>query len=78
MLGLLIDQWDRSLRFASERLKLALEFVQVNAVLLEQGVDRVLDGLPLAQVANWLSLLAAFDVIFLAIAYMTFEYVVEG
>jgi len=38
----------------------------------------VLDGLPLGEVANWLGLLAAFDVIFLAIAYMTFDYVVEG
>jgi heme exporter protein B len=38
----------------------------------------VLDGLPLGEFVNWLGLLAAFDAIFLAIAFMTFEFVVEG
>ena len=38
----------------------------------------VLDGLPLAEVGNWLNLLVGFDIIFIAVAYMTFEYVVES
>jgi heme exporter protein B len=38
----------------------------------------VLDGLPLAGVGNWIQLLVGFDIIFIAVAYMTFEYVVES
>ena len=38
----------------------------------------ILDGLPLGDIRNWLGLLAGFDVIFLAIAYMTFDFVVES
>jgi heme exporter protein B len=37
----------------------------------------VLDGLALGEIARWLQLLAAFDVIFPAVAFMTFEYVVK-
>ena len=37
----------------------------------------ILDGLPLAEVQNWLSLLVAFDLIFLALAFMLFDYVME-
>ncbi len=37
----------------------------------------VLDGLPLADVARWLQLLVAFDAIFPAVAFMTFDYVVK-
>ena len=37
----------------------------------------VLDGIPLSELGNWLNLLIGFDVIFLALAYMTFDYVVE-
>ncbi len=36
-----------------------------------------LDGEPLSEMRNWLQLLIGFDVIFLAIALMTFDYVVE-
>lgn len=36
-----------------------------------------LDGTPLSEMRNWLQLLVGFDVIFLAIALMTFDYVVE-
>jgi heme exporter protein B len=37
----------------------------------------VLDGLPLADIARWLYLLIAFDLIFPAAAFMTFDYVVK-
>lgn len=37
----------------------------------------VLDGLPLADIARWLYLLLAFDLIFPAAAFMTFDYVVK-
>jgi heme exporter protein B len=37
----------------------------------------ILDGLPLSEIALWLQLLAAFDVIFPAVAFMTFDYVVK-
>ncbi len=36
-----------------------------------------LAGLPLADVAPWLNLLLAYDVIFIAISFMVFDYVVE-
>ena len=37
----------------------------------------VLDGLPMAEVQNWLSLLIAFDAIFLALSVILFDYVME-
>lgn len=37
----------------------------------------LLDGQPLAEMRNWLNLLVGFDVIFLTVSYMTFDYVVE-
>jgi heme exporter protein B len=37
----------------------------------------VLDGLPIADIARWLQLLGAFDIIFPAVAFMTFDYVVK-
>jgi heme exporter protein B len=37
----------------------------------------VLDGLPIADIARWLQLLIAFDIIFPAVAFMTFDYVVK-
>lgn len=36
-----------------------------------------LDGTPLSEMRNWMQLLAGFDVIFLALAFITFDYVVE-
>jgi len=48
--------------------------VIIAAVKLTAGL---LDGLPLGGMAHWLQLLAAFDAIFLAVAYVTFDYVVE-
>jgi heme exporter protein B len=37
----------------------------------------VLDGLPPSEIARWLQMLVAFDVIFPAVAFMTFDYVVK-
>ncbi len=37
----------------------------------------VLDRLPLAEVSHWLALLIAFDIIFIAISFILFEFVVE-
>jgi heme exporter protein B len=37
----------------------------------------ILDHLPFADVQNWFSLLVAFDLIFMALAFMLFDYVVE-
>jgi heme exporter protein B len=48
--------------------------VIIAAVKLTAGL---LDGVPLSEMAHWLRLLVAFDTIFLAMAYMTFDYVVE-
>jgi heme exporter protein B len=38
----------------------------------------ILDGVPLAELAHWLRFLVAFDIIFLVVSYLTFEFVVEG
>jgi len=48
--------------------------VLLSAVRLTAGI---LDNLPFEDVQNWLGLLVAFDLIFLAVSYMMFEYVVE-
>jgi len=48
--------------------------VIIAAVKLTAGL---LDGVSLSETMHWLRLLVAFDVIFLAVAYMTFDYVVE-
>jgi len=37
----------------------------------------ILDGLLFSEIAHWVRLLAVFDVVFLAISFMTFDYVVE-
>lgn len=37
----------------------------------------ILDGLPTSEIALWLQLLLAFDVIFPAVAFMTFDFVVK-
>jgi heme exporter protein B len=37
----------------------------------------ILDGRLFSEIAHWIRLLAVFDVIFLAISFMTFDYVVE-
>jgi len=49
--------------------------VVVSAVKLTAGI---LDGLPWASLTHWLRLLIGFDVIFVVLSYMTFDYVVES
>ncbi len=48
--------------------------VLLAAVRLTAGI---LDGVPFAEVQNWLGLLVAFDAIFMAASFMLFEYIVE-
>jgi heme exporter protein B len=49
--------------------------VLIAAVKLTGGV---LDGLAWSEMENWMRLLVSFDVIFLAVSYMGFDYVIEG
>jgi len=46
----------------------------IAAVKLTAGL---LDGQALADMANWMQLLVAFDIILVAVSYMTFDYVIE-
>ena len=48
--------------------------VLISAVKLTGGF---LDNIPLSENINWLQLLVVFDVVFIALAFMTFDYVVE-
>jgi heme exporter protein B len=48
--------------------------ILIAAVKLTGGV---LDGLPLSEMKNWLQLLIGFDVIFVVVACLAFDYVVE-
>jgi len=49
--------------------------VVISAVKVTAGI---LDGLPLGDLAQWLRVLIGFDIIFLVVSYMTFDYVAEG
>jgi heme exporter protein B len=49
--------------------------VVIAAVKVTGGI---LDGVPLAEFAYWLRFLVAFDIIFLVVSYLTFDFVVEG
>jgi heme exporter protein B len=46
----------------------------IAAVKLTGGV---LDGQPMSEIQHWLQLLVAFDVIFMAVSYVAFDYIVE-
>jgi len=48
--------------------------LMIAAVKITGGL---LDGQPLSEMRNWLNLLVGFDIIFLTVSYMTFDYVVE-
>jgi heme exporter protein B len=48
--------------------------LMIAAVKITGGL---LDGQPLSEMGNWLNLLVGFDIIFLTVSYMTFDYVVE-
>jgi len=47
--------------------------VVISAVKVTAGI---LDGIPLSDLAHWFRFLIAFDIIFLVVSYMTFDYVV--
>jgi len=49
--------------------------VMISAVKATAGI---LDGLPLGDLVHWLRFLIGFDIIFLVVSYMTFDYVVES
>lgn len=42
-----------------------------------KSTGEILDGKSLSDIAAWLKLLGAFDVIFLVVSFLTFEYVIE-
>ena len=46
----------------------------IAAVKASQGI---LEGLPIIEVSTWLNLLIVYDLIFIAVAFMVFDYVVE-
>jgi len=48
--------------------------LMIAAVKITGGL---LDGQPFSEMRNWLNLLVGFDIIFLIVSYMTFDYVVE-
>ncbi len=49
--------------------------VVISAVKVTAGI---IDGLPLSDLIHWLRFLIGFDIIFLVVSYMTFDYIVEG
>jgi len=49
--------------------------VVISAVKVTAGI---LDGQPLGDLVHWLRFLIGFDIIFLVVCYMTFDYVVES
>jgi heme exporter protein B len=42
-----------------------------------KATSGILDGLAMAEIARWWQLLLAFDVLFPAVAFMTFDYIVK-
>lgn len=68
-----------SLRTRAREVMLPLLMLPLAAPLLIAGIQAsaaVMAGQPLAAVAHWLNLLAAFDAVFLVVGWMAFEYVV--
>ena len=69
-----------SLRTRAREVMLPLLMLPLAAPLFIAGIQastQLLDGQPFASVAHWLRLIAAFDVVFLVVGWLTFEYVVE-
>ena len=69
-----------SLRTRAREVMLPLLMLPLAAPLLIAGIQasaQLLAGEPLAAVAHWLRLLVAFDVVFLVVGWLAFEYVVE-
>ena len=69
-----------SLRTRAREVMLPLLMLPLAAPLFLAGIGasaQLLAGQPFAAVAHWLRLLAAFDVVFLVVGWLGFEYVVE-
>jgi heme exporter protein B len=69
-----------SLRTRAREVMLPLLMLPLAAPLIIAGIQAstaLLAGAPLAAVAHWLNLLAAFDAVFLVVGWLAFEYVVE-
>ena len=69
-----------SLRTRAREVMLPLLMLPLAAPLFIAGIQastQLLAGQPFAAVAHWLRLMAAFDVVFLVVGWLTFEYVVE-
>ena len=69
-----------SLRTRAREVLLPLLMLPLAAPVIIAGIQAstaLLAGAPLAAVAHWLNLLAAFDAVFLVVGWMAFEYVVE-
>jgi heme exporter protein B len=69
-----------SLRTRAREVMLPLLMLPLAAPVIIAGIQAstaLLAGAPLAAVAHWLNLLAAFDAVFLVVGWMAFEYVVE-
>ena len=69
-----------SLRTRAREVLLPLLMLPLATPLFIAGVaasTQLLDGQPLQTVTHWLNLIAAFDVVFLVLGWLTFEYAVE-
>jgi heme exporter protein B len=69
-----------ALRTRAREVMLPLLMLPLATPLFIAGIQasaRLLAGEPAASVAHWLRLIAAFDVVFLVVGWLTFEYVVE-
>jgi heme exporter protein B len=69
-----------SLRTRAREVMLPLLMLPLAAPLLIAGIQastQILAGQPFGAVAHWLRLIAAFDVVFLVVGWLAFEYVVE-
>lgn len=69
-----------SLRTRAREVMLPLLMLPLAAPLFIAGIQastQILLGQPMAAIAHWLRLIAAFDVAFLVIGWLAFEYVVE-
>ena len=69
-----------SLRTRAREVMLPLLMLPLATPLFIAGIqttERLLVGQPFSAVAHWLRLIGAFDVVFLVVGWLTFEYVVE-